>query len=96
MLAPVEDQGGQPALIPALTLAAVAAPPAPRAQAPVQEIAPPPPDAPRPTIELGQTRDEVIAGFGQPLKMVQLGAKTIFYYKDMKVTLNNGKVSNVG
>jgi hypothetical protein len=61
----------------------------------VQEIAPPPPDAPRPTIELGQTRDEVIAGFGQPLKMVQLGAKTIFYYKDLILTLNNGKVSNV-
>ncbi len=56
---------------------------------------PPPPDAPPPTIALGQTMDQVTAGFGQPLKVAKLGAKTIFYYKDMKVTFINGKVSNV-
>jgi hypothetical protein len=60
-------------------------------------IAPPPPpaDAPPPTIEVGQTMDQVTAGFGQPLKVAKLGAKVIFYYKDMKVTFTNGKVSNV-
>jgi hypothetical protein len=78
------DQGGQPAA-------------APEAPAPVQEIAPPPPaaDAPPPTIVLGQTKDKVTAAFGQPVKIVKLGAKEIFFYKDMKVTFTNGKVSNV-
>jgi len=72
---------------------APAAPPAP----PMQDIAPPPPpaDAPPPTIAMGQTKDQVTAAFGQPLRMAKLGAKEIFYYKDMKVTFSNGKVSNV-
>lgn len=63
----------------------------------VPAIAPPPPpsDAPPPTIELGQTKDKVTAGFGQPLRVANLGAKTIFYYKDMKVTFMDGKVSDV-
>jgi hypothetical protein len=85
------DQGSQPA-----PEAAPAPEPAP-APAPMQTIAPPPPpsDAPPPTIALGQTKDEVIAGFGQPARVAKLGAKEIFYYKDMKVTFTNGKVSNV-
>jgi hypothetical protein len=67
------------------------------AQVPLPEIAPPPPppDAPPPTIALGQTMDQVTAGFGQTLRVAKLGAKAIFYYKDMKVTFTNGKVSNV-
>jgi hypothetical protein len=66
-------------------------------QAPLPVIAPPPPpaDTPPPTIALGQTMDQVTAGFGQPLKLAKIGPKTIFYYKDMKVTFTNGKVSNV-
>jgi hypothetical protein len=56
---------------------------------------PPPADAPPPTIALGQTMDQVTAGFGQPLRVAKLGAMVIFYYKDMKVTFTNGKVSNV-
>jgi hypothetical protein len=85
------DQGSQPA-----PAAAPAPEPAP-APAPMQTIAPPPPpsDAPPPTIEIGQTKDQVIAGFGQPARVAKLGAKEIFYYKDMKVTFTNGKVSNV-
>jgi ATP:corrinoid adenosyltransferase len=61
------------------------------------EIAPPPPppDAPPPTIALGQTRGQVTAAFGQPTRIAKLGVKEIFYYKDMKVTFSNGKVSNV-
>ncbi len=84
--------------------------PAPIAPAPVQapasatvepatlpDIAPPPPpaDTPPPTIALGQTKSQVIAAFGQPTRLAKLGAKEIFYYKDMKVTLTSGKVSNV-
>jgi hypothetical protein len=88
---PSEDQGGQPASAPAP--APVAAP----APAPLQAIAPPPPpaDAPPPTIALGQTKDQVTAGFGQPTRVAKLGVKEIYYYKDMKVTFTNGKVTNV-
>jgi hypothetical protein len=66
-------------------------------QAPPPDIAPPPPpaDTPPPTIALGHTIEEVIAGFGQPVRIAKLGVKEIFYYKDMKVTFTNGKVSNV-
>jgi hypothetical protein len=56
---------------------------------------PPPPDAPPPTIALGQTKDQVVASFGQPVKAAKLGVKEIFYYKEMKVIFTNGKVSNV-
>jgi len=65
--------------------------------APMAAIAPPPPpaDAPPPTVSIGQTKDQVTAAFGQPVKAANLGAKTIFYYKDMKVTFLNGKVSDV-
>ena len=81
------DQGGQPAQ-------AAAQAPAP---APMAAIPPPPPpaDAAPPTIAVGQTVDQVIAAFGQPTRVAKLGAKQIFYYKDMKVTFTNGKVSNV-
>ena len=83
------DQGGQPAQAPAPAAAA--------APAPLPDIAPPPPpsDAPPPTIAIGQTKNQVTAGFGQPVRIAKLGAKEIFYYKDMKVTFTNGKVSNV-
>jgi hypothetical protein len=37
----------------------------------------------------------VTAAFGQPMRQAKLGQKEIFYYKDMKVTFTNGKVSNV-
>jgi hypothetical protein len=84
------DQGGQAGAAPA----AAAPAPAPAAMA---AIAPPPPpaDAPPPTIAIGQTKDQVTAGFGQPARVAKLGVKEIFYYKDMKVTFTNGKVSNV-
>ena len=68
------------------------------APAPIQAIAPPPPpaDAPPPSIAIGQTKDMVVAGFGQPVRTAKLaGTKEIYFYKDMKVTFTNGKVSNV-
>jgi hypothetical protein len=82
-------QGGQPAQ-------AAAPAPAP-APAPMAAIAPPPPpaDVPPPTIAMGQTKDQVTTAFGPPTRMAKVGVKEIFYYKDMKVTFTNGKVSNV-
>ena len=76
---------------------AAAAPAAPSA-ATTAAIPPPPPpaDAPPPTIAIGQTKDQVVAGFGQPVRTAKLaGTKEIYFYKDMKVTFTNGKVSNV-
>ncbi len=63
-------------------------------------IAPPPPPADTPpappkTISIGQTKDEVVAMFGQPQKVVKLPTKEMLYYPDMKVTLVKAKVSNV-
>ena len=87
--------GAGPPLAPASEAAATpAAAPAP---APMAEIPPPPPptDTPPPTIAIGQTMDQVTTAFGAPLKVAKLGAKTIFYYKDMKVTFTNGKVTDV-
>src|ERR1035441_5231319 len=70
----------------------IAPPPLPTdALAPMPAIAPPPP----PAVSIGQTMNQVTAGFGEPLKVANLGGKTIFYYKDMKVTFTNGKVSDV-
>jgi len=85
------DQGSQPAQ--AAAPAPAAAPPPP----PMQDIAAPPPpaDTPPPTIAIGQTKAQVTAAFGQPARMAKVGVKEIFYYKDMKVTFTNGKVSNV-
>jgi hypothetical protein len=53
-----------------------------------------PPKAPQ-SIEKGQTEEQVIAAFGQPDKVVNLGVKKLLIYKDMKVTLIAGKVADV-
>ena len=53
------------------------------------------PPAPPQEIKLGQTTDEVVAILGQPEKIVTLGAKQLYIYKDMKVTFMKGKVSDV-
>jgi hypothetical protein len=47
------------------------------------------------TITKGQTEDQVIAAFGQPDKIVDLGAKKLYIYKDMKITFIGGKVVDV-
>ncbi len=53
------------------------------------------PAQPPPTIQLGQTEDEVVGMIGQPEKKVALGSKEIFVYKDIKVTFIGGKVADV-
>jgi hypothetical protein len=47
------------------------------------------------TIEKGQTTDQVQAALGKPEKIVNLGAKQIYVYKDLKVTFAMGKVVDV-
>jgi hypothetical protein len=60
-------------------------------QAQQQQQPPPEPQQ----IEKGQTPDQVKAALGTPDKIVNLGSKQIYVYKDLKVTFVNGKVSDV-
>lgn len=53
------------------------------------------PAQPPPTIQLGQTIDEVKGLLGEPTKVVNLGVKQIYIYKDMKVVFLRGKVADV-
>jgi hypothetical protein len=59
--------------------------------------APPPPPAEPASVSIdkGQTTDQVKAALGEPTRIVTLGSKTIYFFKDMKVTFLNGKVSNI-
>ncbi len=66
------------------------------AEAPPPPIAPPPPPPADPkTIALGQTIEQVTTNFGQPTKVMKLGAKQIYVYPDMKVTFVGGKVTDI-
>jgi len=47
------------------------------------------------TIELNQTFEQVEAVLGKPEKIVRLGSKTVYIYKDMKITFIEGKVTDV-
>jgi hypothetical protein len=47
------------------------------------------------SIDKGMTTDQVQSAMGKPDKIVNLGTKTIYYYKDMKVIFLSGKVSDV-
>ena len=67
----------------------------PAAQAEAAPAAAPAPAEPPPTIQLGQSPDEVTGMLGQPQKIVNLGAKQIYIYKDMKITFVKGKVTDV-
>ena len=47
------------------------------------------------SVELGNTPDEVQSVMGQPDKTINLGARVIHVYKDMKIIYVDGKVSDV-
>jgi hypothetical protein len=65
------------------------------AQGQQQAQQPEAPAQPPPTIQLGQTMDELKGLLGEPTKVVNLGAKQIYIYKDMKVVFLRGKVADV-
>ncbi|HXZ10992.1 MAG TPA: hypothetical protein VEG64_01250 [Candidatus Sulfotelmatobacter sp.] len=60
-------------------------------QAAPAEQAPPAQPA---TVEIGQSVDDVVGILGQPEKIINLGAKQIYVYKDLKVTFVKGKVTD--
>ena len=84
-------QGGQQeAAAPSQPAPAPAAAPA---DAPPAPIAPPPP--PPAEVSAGQTPEQVVATLGEPVKKAKIGTKDIYFYKDMKVTFVNGKVTDI-
>ena len=108
-VAPADDKGGdkgsdkgqsapqggqQEAPAPSQPEAAPAAP-APAEAPPPPIEAPPPPPAEPVSVSEGQTIDQVVAALGQPVKKAKVGTKDIYYYKDLKVTFVNGKVTDV-
>lgn len=48
-----------------------------------------------PTIALGQSIDTVTAALGNPTRIIDLGAKKIYTYPDMKIIFMNGTVASV-
>ena len=51
--------------------------------------------APIISIRLGQSPDEVQSQLGAPTQVVNLGSKSIYIYKDMKVTFLNNRVTDI-
>ena len=47
------------------------------------------------TVKLGMSTDEVKKTIGNPDKIVDLGAKQVYIYKDMKIVFMDSKVSDV-
>jgi hypothetical protein len=62
--------------------------------APAAAPAPAAPAAPPASVQLGMSPDQVVGILGQPEKIVNLGAKQIYVYKDIKVTFLGGKVAD--
>jgi hypothetical protein len=60
---------------------------------------PPPPAAAAPPASInitpGQSIADVKAALGEPTRIVNLGTKSIYVYKDMKITFISGKVSDI-
>jgi hypothetical protein len=50
--------------------------------------------APPASVEIGMTPDQVVGILGQPEKVLNIGPKQIYVYKDIKVTFLNGKVAD--
>jgi hypothetical protein len=48
-----------------------------------------------PSVELGQTIDQVQATLGAPVRVANLGPKVIYYYDGMKVIFIDGRVADV-
>jgi hypothetical protein len=64
-------------------------------QASVQEGSQTPAAAAAVNISMGMSIDEVTAAFGEPPRKFDGGTKKIYIYKDMKITFNDGKVTDV-
>ena len=48
-----------------------------------------------PTLSLGQSSAQIVALQGQPTRVVDLGAKKIYIYPDLKITFQNDRVVDI-
>jgi hypothetical protein len=77
-----------------------ALPPTPEQQLPQDQTQQPqqsqqPQPQPPVTINLGDTIGQVVAAMGQPDRAARVANKDIYFYKDMKITFVDGKVSDI-
>lgn len=81
-------------------------PPQPPTEQPVQQVAPAQQQSQQPeqqqpqtqqpiTVNLGDTIDQVVAAMGQPERAAKVANKDIYFYRDMKITFVDGKVSDI-
>jgi hypothetical protein len=75
-------------------------PPPPGEQAvpePAQAAQPVEPAQPAepPTVKMGDSTDQVVASMGQPDRIARIANREIYFYKDMKITFLDGKVSDI-
>jgi hypothetical protein len=61
---------------------------------PIAGDQPSPPSEPV-RIDVGHTIDQVVAVLGQPERTANVGNKQLYFYKDLKITFVDGKVSDV-
>ena len=52
---------------------------------------PPPP----PALSIGETSSQVLQAYGMPTKIVDLGKKKTYFYKDIKVIFTDDKISDM-
>lgn len=101
VLAPGDDSGGNSKLDSASNSAAASAPnpaPAPAsAPVPVQAAAPRPsaPAAAPAPLSIGESSSQVLQSYGMPSKIVDLGKKKTFFYKDLKIIFTDDKISDM-
>jgi hypothetical protein len=72
----------------------------PAAPAPVQRAAapPPPPVAPAgppPALSVGETSSQVLEAYGMPKKIIDLGKKKTYIYKDIKIVFTDDKITDM-
>ncbi len=89
-----EDAGGDAKQDTASNAPAPAPAAKPAAPAPVQRAAPAPAAAPAP-LSIGETSSQVLQAYGMPAKIVDLGKKKTFFYKDIKVIFTDDKISDM-
>jgi hypothetical protein len=97
VLGPADDSGGDAKQETASSNAPAPAP----APAPIQRAAAPPPPppaapaAPPPALSIGESSSQVLQAYGMPTKIVDLGKKKTFFYKDIKVIFTDDKISDM-
>ena len=96
VLGSADDSGGDAKQDTSASKSAPAQAPAPvqRAAAPAPPPPPPPAAAP-PALSIGETSSQVLQAYGMPTKIVDLGKKKTFFYKDIKVIFTDDKISDM-